>query len=154
MLAGMAGQKPRRPHLMRIAQLLRLSAGQRYHPRLGLDGDRRLLARAGTVIKRRQRTLSLGSLNAALDSLGMQAHGLTNRIERRVLPVSQHNPRPFDPARRLRPRPRNRLKLRQIRLVDRQLDWTTRWRHDLGLIPRTKSGQATRLPAADESPKQ
>src|SRR6266852_5526459 len=38
MLAGMAGQKPRRPHLLRIAQFLRLPARQRHYPRLGLDG--------------------------------------------------------------------------------------------------------------------
>src|SRR5260221_14338953 len=84
MLAGMAGQKPRRPHLMRIAQLLRLPAGQRHHPRLGLDGDRPLPARAGTLVQRRQRTLGPGSLNAPVDSLSMQSHGLANRIERRA----------------------------------------------------------------------
>src|SRR5260221_605210 len=151
-VVALACQKPRRPHLMRIAQLLRLPAGQRHHPRLGLDGDRRLLARAGTLVQRRQRTLGLGSLNAALDSLSMQSHGLANRIERLGLPVSQQNPRPLDPASRLRPRPRNRLELRQIRLVDRQLDRTSRCRHDPCLIPRIKPGQATRLPPSAESP--
>jgi hypothetical protein len=52
MLAGLPGQKPRRPNLVRIAQILRLPASQRHHPRLGLDRDRRLLAGAGTLIER------------------------------------------------------------------------------------------------------
>src|SRR6266851_2786514 len=73
MLAGMAGQKPRRPYLMRIAQLLRLPASQRHHPRLGLDCDRRLLARAGTVVERRHRSIGLCSLDVASDLLMMHS---------------------------------------------------------------------------------
>src|SRR5271166_5048402 len=45
MLARVASQEPRRPQLVRIAQVLRLATGQRDQPCLGLGGDRRLLAR-------------------------------------------------------------------------------------------------------------
>src|SRR5260221_605214 len=128
----------------------RLLAGQRHHPRLGLDGDRRLLARAGTLVERRQRTLGLCSLDVALDLLMMHAQGLPHRIERWVLLVGQQHPRALDPAHRLRARPRNRLQLRQIRFPDRKLDHSPRCRHHLRLVKRIKA-QATRLHRPDES---
>jgi hypothetical protein len=78
------------------------------------------------------------------------AYSLPHRIERWVLPVSQQHPRALDPARRLRPRPRNRLQLRQIRSSDRKLDHSPRCRHHLRLIERIKA-QATRLHWPDES---
>jgi len=43
MRARVAGQQPRRPQLMRIAQFLGLATGQRHQPGLGLSRDRRLL---------------------------------------------------------------------------------------------------------------
>ena len=39
-LAGMAGEKPRRPQFMRIAQVLRFPACQRHQPSLGFERDR------------------------------------------------------------------------------------------------------------------
>ena len=122
MLAGMAGQKPRRPQFMRIAQFLRLAAGQRHQPRLGLDRDRRLLARARAIIERRQRAFGHGPLDAALDGLMMQPERLAHRKKRRVFPIGQQNPRPLDPARRFRSRPRYRPQLRHIRISERQFN--------------------------------
>src|SRR5271165_87572 len=44
MLTRMAGKQSRRPQFVRIAQVLRLAAGEVDHPCLGLGGDRRLPA--------------------------------------------------------------------------------------------------------------
>ena len=150
MLAGVVGQKPRRPNLVRIAQILRLPASQRHHPRLGLDRDRRLLARAGTLVERRHRSIGLCSLDVASDLLMMHSQGLTDRIERRVLPIGQQHPRPLDTTRGFRARARNRLQLPQLRSLDRQLNQSPSSRHDLRLVQRIKD-QATRPRRQGES---
>src|SRR5205807_10301111 len=92
---------------VRVAQLLRLPASQRHYPRLGLYCDRRLLARAGTVIERRHRSIGLCALDVASDLLMMHSQGLTHRTERRVLPIGQQHPRPLDTTRGFRARARN-----------------------------------------------
>jgi hypothetical protein len=51
----------------------------------------------------------------ALDCLGMQSERLAHCIKRGVLPVSQHNPRSLNPARRFRSRLRNRPQFLQVR---------------------------------------
>ena len=50
-LARMARQQPRRPQLVRIPVLLGLVACQRHQPGLGLQRNRRHLARSGPVIE-------------------------------------------------------------------------------------------------------
>src|SRR5271155_5382983 len=65
LLARVTSQKPRRPQFVRIAQVLRLAAGQRDQPCPGLGSDRRLLARPGTIVERRHWTVGQRPLNAA-----------------------------------------------------------------------------------------
>src|SRR5262245_1534367 len=73
MLAGVAGEKPRRPQFMRIAQFLRLPASQRRQPCFGFDGDRRLLARARAIVERCHRAFDHGPFYATLNGLMMEA---------------------------------------------------------------------------------
>ena len=93
MLTRVTSQKPGRPQFVRLAQVLRLAAGQRDRPCPGLGNDRRLLARPGTIVERRHWTKGQRPLNAALGRLMMQPQSLTHRKERRVLPVSQQHSR-------------------------------------------------------------
>lgn len=72
-LARMAGQQSRRPHLMRIAMVLGLVARQRHQPGLGFRRDHRLLTRSRAVVERRQCAISHRPLDAALDRLMMGA---------------------------------------------------------------------------------
>ena len=44
-LSRVASEKPRRPQFVRIAEVLRLPACQRYQPGFGFEGDRRFSAR-------------------------------------------------------------------------------------------------------------
>jgi hypothetical protein len=130
-LARVAGQKPRRPQFVRIAQLLGLPASQRHQPRLGLGRDRGLLARALAIIERRQWPKDHRSLDAALNRLMMHIQGLAYGKERWIFPVSQQHPRPLDPARWFGSRPRNRLQLGQNFILDRQIKRSPPCRHDL-----------------------
>src|ERR1700758_5763264 len=94
MLAGVAGEKPRRPQFMRIAQFLRLPARQRRQPCFGFDGDRRLLARARAIVQRCHRTSDPGPFYATLNGLMMEAERSAYCKKRRGFPIRQHNPRP------------------------------------------------------------
>ncbi len=131
MLAGMASQQPRGPQFVRIAQLFRLAAGQRHQPGLGLSGDCRLLARSRAIIESRHWTISQRPLNAALHRLMMHPQSATHREERWVFSAGQQNPRPLDPARRLRSRLRYRNQPRQILSSNRQLNRLPPCCHDL-----------------------
>jgi hypothetical protein len=53
MLTSVAGQKPGRPQLVEITQLLRLPAGQRHQRRFGLGSDLGLFTRPRTLLERR-----------------------------------------------------------------------------------------------------
>jgi hypothetical protein len=65
-LARMARQQPRRPQLVRIPVLLGLVACQRHQPGLGLQRNRRLLARSGPVIECRKRAVGHRPFDAAM----------------------------------------------------------------------------------------
>ncbi len=52
---------------------IRSAASQRRQPRLGFDGDRRLLARARSIVQRGHRAFHPGSFNATLDGLMMRS---------------------------------------------------------------------------------
>ena len=82
MLPRMAGQQPRRPQLMRIAQFLRLPAGQRHQPGLGLSGDRGLLAGPRPIVERRHRAIGNSPLHAAL--YGLMMHPQSTRYARSI----------------------------------------------------------------------
>lgn len=90
-LARIAGQQSRRPHLMRIAMVLGLVARQRYQPSLGLRRDHRLLARSRAVVERRQCTIGHRPLDAALHRPMMGTKSLSHRKERRVLAVGKQH---------------------------------------------------------------
>ena len=151
MLARVTSQKPRRPQFVRIAQVLRLAAGQRDQPCPGLGSDRRLLARPGTIVERRHWTVGQRPLNAALDRLMMHPQSLTHRKEREVPPVSQQHSRSLDPARRLRSRACYRNEPRQILFSDRQLNRSSPCRHDLRISSRESKEQPTGRPRPNES---
>jgi hypothetical protein len=111
MIAGVAGQKPRRPQFVRIAEVLRLPASQRHQPCLGFKRDRRLSAGPRAIVERSHRAFDHRALDAALDGLVMQPKPPTNRKERLVFTISQQYPRPFNPACRLSSRLRYRSQL-------------------------------------------
>jgi hypothetical protein len=96
MLASMAGEKPRRPQFVGIAQVLRLLTGQRHQPGLGFARDRRLPARTRAIIERSHWAFHHGALNAALDRLMVQPQCPTNRKKTTDLP---DRPAIFAPAR-------------------------------------------------------
>jgi hypothetical protein len=99
MLAGVPGEKPCRPQFVQIAKLRCLPASQRCQPSLGFDGDRRCLAGARPIVQRSHRAVHDSSLNTTLHCLMMQSERLLDCKKRRVLPISQHNPRSIYPAR-------------------------------------------------------
>ena len=126
----------RRPQFVRVAEFLGLAAGEIRYPRLGLGGDPPRSARPLQIVERGQRTIGHGPLNAALNSLMMHPHPPPRREKRGVVPVGQQHPRPLDPTRLLRSRPRNRTQRRQIILANRQVDRTPQTRHRLpSLVP-------------------
>jgi hypothetical protein len=99
-LARMAGEKPRRPQFMRIAQIFRLPTRQRRQPGFRFHRDCRLPAGARAIVQRCHRALGHRSLNAALDRLMMQPECLADRKKRRVFPIAQQDSGSLDPARR------------------------------------------------------
>ena len=129
-LARMAGQKPRRPQLVRIAMLLGLVARQRHQPGLGLRRDRRLLARSRSVVECRQRAIGQRPLDAALDRLMVHAKSLSHRKERRVLAIGKQHRGPRHPACRFRPRPRQSRQSFNLLIGHRQLNRLPPLRHD------------------------
>jgi len=100
-LARVASQEPRRPQLVRIAEVLRLAAGEVDNPRLGLRGDRRLLAGPRPIIERRQRTQDQRPLDTALNGLMVRAYGPVppeKRMARPGRPATSAPVRPGPPV--------------------------------------------------------
>jgi len=129
LLAGVPGEKPRRPQFVRIAEVLRLAAGHINQPCLGLDRDGGLAARPRAIIERRQRAFDHRPLNAALHGLVMQSERSAHGKKRGVFPIGQQYPRPLDPARRFCSRLRYRSQLRRIRICERQFNRPPPRRH-------------------------
>ena len=134
-LARMACQQPRRPQLVRIAVILGLVARHRHQPSLGLRRDRRLLARARSVIECRQRAIRQRPLDASLHRLVMLTKFSPHREERRVLTVGEQHLRPLHSARRLASRACNRRQPSNLLIGHRQLDHLPPSCHDA--IPRS-----------------
>ena len=99
MLTRMAGQKPRCPQFVGIAEVLGLAAGEVDNPCFGLGGDRRLPAGPRSIVERRLRAIGQRPLDTALDGLMVRAHGSPHRKKRSVFPVGQQHPRSLNPAR-------------------------------------------------------
>jgi hypothetical protein len=131
MFAGVAGQKPRRPQFVRIAEVLCLPAGQRHQPCLGFEGDRRLSTGARAIVEHSHRAFDHGALDAALDGLMMQSERPADCKKRRIFPIGQQHLRTLHPARWLRPRVRYRSQLHRILFSERQFNRPTPRRHDL-----------------------
>ena len=130
MLAGVARQEPRRPQLMRIAEILGLATSQVHQPcpRRARNGG--LFAGSRQIVQRRQRTVGDRPLDAALDRLMMHAESLAYGEEGRVLAISQKHLRPLDVACRLRSRPRYLPQAPQVLPSDCQFQYLTPRRHD------------------------
>ena len=151
MLTRVAGEKPRRPQFVGIAEVLGLAAGEVDNPCLGLGGDRRLPAGPRSIVERRHQAIDQRPLDAALDGLMVRAQGSPHRKERSVFPVGQQHPRSFDPARRFRTRAGNRAQRRRILLASRQFDRPPSTRHHLTPRFRIKSSKATNHVRKNES---
>ena len=128
-LAGMAGEKPRRPQFMGIAQVLRFPARQRHQPSLGFERDRRFPTGTRAIVERGHRAFDHGALDATLDCLMVKPQRPTNRKKRRILPIGQQYSRPLDPACRLGPRLRDRIQLGRILVSERQFNRPPPRRH-------------------------
>jgi hypothetical protein len=135
-LARVLGQQPRRPYLVRIAELLGLAASKIDQPSPCLHRNHGLTPRSRAVLPRRQRAMRYRPLDAALHRLMMHAQRTTHREERRIVPVRQQHPRPRHAPCRFRPRPRDRSQLRQFLPTDCQLYHSPRRRHDYLLAHR------------------
>jgi hypothetical protein len=152
MLAGVAGQKPRRPQFVGIAKFLCLPARQRHQPCLGFECDRRLPTGARAIVQRYHRAFNHGTLDATLNSLMMQSERSTNRKKRRVFPVGQQYPCSFHPARRLRSQLRYRFQPSRILISERQFNRPPPRCHDL--TPSLGTRDLYRNPRnRDESPR-
>src|SRR5215470_11815347 len=132
LLARMAGEESRRPYFVRIPKFLGF-AGEVHNPGLGLGRDRGLLAGPGSIIERRNWTISERPLNTALNGLMVYPHALRHRKKGWVLSVRQQHSRALYPARRFRSRAGNRPQRRQILLANSQFDRLPPRRHELNL---------------------
>ena len=104
-LTGMRGEQPGGPQLVGITQLLRLSARQRHQPGFRLGGDDGITSRTRPIIQRLDHPQFRRSLQTARHRLVRHPDRARHCIGRRVLQICQDNPRSFDTARRLSPRP-------------------------------------------------
>jgi hypothetical protein len=75
-----------------------------------------------SVIKRRQRAIGQRPLDTALDFLMMNPKAAPHREKRWILTVGQQHLRPFNPARQLGPRARNRSQTCNLLISHRQID--------------------------------
>jgi len=134
------GATLRCPQFVRIAQVLRLPVRQRRQPCFGFNSDRRLSARARAIVQGGHRTLDHSLLNATLHRLMMQTKRLGHREKRRILPITQQYPRPFDPTRRFGSRLRHRPQLLYVRLSERQFNRPPPRRHSIqSFVSRPRS---------------
>jgi len=90
---------------MGIPLILGLAAGQVTSQALASGVMNRLLARSRSIVERRQRAVSQGSLDTALNRLVMHTNGAPNRVKRRVLTIGEQHLRALHPAPSLHSRP-------------------------------------------------
>src|SRR5437588_4911555 len=147
MLAHMTGEQTRRPQLVRIAEFLGFAAGKVHYPCLGLGCDRWLLAWSRQIVERRHWTMGQRPFDAALNSLMVHTHSLPYRKKRCIFPVGQQHSCPLDPARRLRPRARNRSQRGYLLIAQCQFDRLPPSRHDLNPRFRIKEARLQAISA-------
>jgi hypothetical protein len=128
-VTGVRGEQPSSPQLVRITQLLGLLARQRHQPGFCLGGDDGIASGARSIIQRLDHPQFHRALQAACHSLLRHPNRARHRIGRRLLQIGQKDPRPFDTARGLGPRPRNLQQTLLLLFIGRQRDHATRCDH-------------------------
>jgi hypothetical protein len=128
-LTGMRGEQPGGPQLVGITQLLGLPARQRHQPSFRLGRDDRIASGTRPIIQRLDHPQFRRSLETACHCLLRHPNGARHGIGRRVLQIGQDNPRPFDTARGLGPRPGNLQQTLPLLRISRQRDHSTRCCH-------------------------
>ena len=128
-LTGVRGEQPGGPQFVGIAQLLGLPARQRHQPGFRLGRDDGIASRTRPIIQRLDNPPFRRSLKAAGYGLLRHPNRARHCIARRVLQIGQDNPRPFDTACGLGPRPRNLQQHLPLLRINRQCDYSTRCDH-------------------------
>jgi hypothetical protein len=129
MRTGMRGEQPGGPQLVGITQLLGLSARQRHQPGFGLGCDDRIASRPRPIIQRLDHAQFRRSLQTACHRLLRHPNRARRGTGRRVVQIGQDNPRSFDTAGGLGPRPRNLQQTLPLFHISRQRDHSTRCDH-------------------------
>jgi hypothetical protein len=128
-LTGMGGEQPGGPQLVGITQLLGLPARQGHQPGFCLGRDHGIASRTRTIIQRLDHPQFRRSLQAACHCLLRHPNRARHCVGRRVLQIGPDDPRPFDTARGLGPRPRNLPQTLPLVRISRQRDHSTRCYH-------------------------
>jgi hypothetical protein len=128
-LTGVRGEQPSGPQFVRITQLPGLPARQRHQPGFRLVRDDRIASCTRPIIQRLDHPQFRRSLKAACHGLLRHPNRARHGIGRGVLHIGQDNPRPFDTARGLGPRPRNLQQTLPLLRISRQRDHSTRCYH-------------------------
>ena len=128
-LTGMRGEQPSGPQLVRISQLFGLLARQRHQPGLCFGRNDRVASGARPIIERLDHPQFRRSFEAAGHGLLRHPNPPRHHVRRRLLQISQDNPRSFDTARRLGSRPRNLQQMLPLLFIARQRDDATRCHH-------------------------
>jgi hypothetical protein len=103
----MCGEQSGGPQFVGITQLLGLSTRQCHQPGFRLSRDDGIASRTRPIIERLDHPQFRRALQTTCHGLLRHPNRARHSIGRRVLQVGQNDPRPFDTARRLRPRSRN-----------------------------------------------
>ncbi len=130
MFANVSCQKPRRPQLMRIAEILGFAAGKIDNESPCFFGDDPLASRTRTVVESCHDAKPFRPSHASLDRLWRHADGTPHCVKRWGLSIREQHPRSLDSARGFRPRTRKPGQFRYILVCERQLDQSTWSRHD------------------------
>ena len=128
-LAGVRGEQPGGPQLVRITQFLGLPARQRHQPGFCLGQDHRIASRTRSIVQRFDHSQFGRALKAACHCLLCHPDHARHGVGRRVLQIGQYNPRSLDPTRGLGPRPRNLKQTLPLARISRQRDHPTRCYH-------------------------
>jgi hypothetical protein len=128
-LPGVRREQPGGPQFVGITQLPGLAARQCHQPGFRLGRDDRIASRTRPIIERRDHPQFRRALKTACHRLLRHPDRARHGIGRRVLQIAQYDPRPFDPAGWLGPRPRNLQQTLPLLCVSRQRNHPARCDH-------------------------
>ena len=128
-LPGMCSEQPGGPQLVGITQLPGLSTRQCHQPGFRLCRYDGIASRTRPIIECLDHPQFRRSLQTTCHGLLRHPNRARHGVGRRVLQVGQNDPRPFDPARRLDPRPRNRQQTLPLLRIRRQRNHPARCYH-------------------------